>query len=122
KFAEVNELYTSIADCKTANDTIFSDLEKMLFYEIKHSPEKQQENFDKLSALYKSYDTRFPQNDKNLSVKKALLLHDQKAATPSEIYSVLDAAFKNSSATHSDPKALYLYFDLYFTQYKNGLV
>ena len=121
KFAEVQAFWKSSADCKTANDTIFSDWEKVLKYEISHSKEaEQQENIDRLFSLYKSYDVRYPSNDKNLIVRKALLLNSLKLATPDEIYNLLDTTFKNPNTANFDPTALYLYFDLYFNQFKAG--
>ncbi len=123
KFAEVQLLWESSSTCKVSNDTIFSDWEKVLVYAIAHSKEKEQQvNIDRLSLLYKNYNTNFPTNTKNLAVKKALLLHSQKLGTSEEIFKILDTQFKNSAATQFDPKALYLYFDLYFKQYQSGVV
>ena len=87
KFTEVQALWKSSADCKTANDTIFADWEKVLNYQISHTKEvAQQENIDRLFSLYKSYDLKFPANDKNLIVRKALVLNTHNVSTPEEIY------------------------------------
>ena len=121
KFAEVQLLWESANSCKVANDTIFSDWEKVLEYAITHSKEKEQQaNIDRLFALYKSYDANFPSNNKGLNVRKALLLNSQKLGSADQIYQLLDVAFKNPDQNAIAAKALAIYFDLFFKQYKAG--
>ena len=122
-YSEIVSRWASSSDCSAVNDTIFADWEQSLQYAIKHSnADDQLKNVDNLLALYKNYNKNFPSNDKGLSVKSALLLDSHHIGKPEEIYNLLDIAFISDPATFTDPKALHLYFDLYFNQYKAGAI
>ncbi|WP_461532449.1 hypothetical protein [Sinomicrobium sp.] len=83
---------------------------------------EQQELINTLMSVYDKeleyFPTRYSKAD--VLAKKALLMYDQKTATPSEIFAVLDDAFQNDRANFSSPKALYLYFSLMVDEYNAG--
>jgi len=49
-----------------------------------------------------------------------LLLHENKIGNSSTIFSLLEDAFYKKNVSFENPKALYLYFELYVEQFKTG--
>lgn len=132
KAAEINKLvsennlkeaYTIWADagkCASANEMLYTDGEKILHYKIDNAAnaEEKETRINRLLKHYDDFDKKFPGNDKGNTVKKAMLF--DQMGKPAEAYALLDNAFKNDLAHFNDPKALYMYFDQFYAQYRAG--
>ena len=72
-----------------------------------------------LASLYDEHDKNFPNNKKGNNLNKALLLFENKTETEEGIYAFLDKAFKTEYAQFTSPKALDLYSELTYSQFKS---
>ena len=72
-----------------------------------------------LLKLYDQYDANFPNNKNGNLVNKAMTLHDNKKGDDKEIYAILNKAFTSNPNQFTNPNALYIYFKLYHTNFKN---
>ncbi len=72
-----------------------------------------------LLKLYDQYDANFPNNKNGNLVNKAMTLHDNKKGDDKEIYAILNKAFTSNPNQFTNPNALYIYFKLYHSNFKN---
>lgn len=121
-FADAYSLWADSGKCSAANETIYSDGEIVLQYKIDNaaSAEEKADFISKTVKLYDNFDKNFPGNAKSHLVKKAMLFKRYKTAEEPEIFALLDKAFKNDRSNFTDANALYVYFDMYFKQFKAG--
>lgn len=73
-----------------------------------------------LVKMYEDYDKYFPNNNKGNTVKKATALFDNNVGTSDEVYQLLDHAFKNDLKNFDNPRALYLYFEIFVNDFNAG--
>ncbi|NAS12806.1 tetratricopeptide repeat protein [Poritiphilus flavus] len=100
-------------NCPAINKANFSLGEKILQHKIKNSSGGEKDGFiQDLLTLWDNGGVHFPKRYPLgvVSVKKALLLYDNKMASNEELYNTLDKAFKEDRKNFKNPKALYLYF------------
>lgn len=67
-----------------------------------------------LIKVYDLYDLNFSKNKNRNSVKKALLLYDNKMSDNNTIFSLLDAKFKTNKTDFVNAKEINLYFKLFY--------
>ena len=91
--------------CAVNDETIFADSQTVLEYIIKQSKNEdtKKAHIQTLIGLYDQYDKAHPQNTKSLSVKKAMVLDQQKAGTEDQIFALLDKSFRNDRANCRRP-------------------
>ncbi|HLF51625.1 hypothetical protein [Flavobacterium sp.] len=108
--------------CPSTDETIYTSGEKILHYKIDNAANAGEKEIlvRDLLKLYDEYDANFPNNNKGNVVNKAMALHKNGIGTSEEIYNLLDNAFRKNPENFTNPSALYVYFDLFYTQYKDG--
>ncbi|MET0759644.1 MAG: hypothetical protein ABWZ56_04440 [Flavobacterium sp.] len=108
--------------CASSDETIYTSGEKILQYKIDNAATADEKEIlvRDLLKLYDEYDANFPKNNKGNIVNKAMALHQNGIGTSEEIYNLLDNAFRKDPENFTNPNALYVYFDLFYTQYKEG--
>ena len=100
-------------NCPAINKANFSLGERILAYKIENSTGAEKDKYvQELMALYDNSVKYFPSNysSAGVAIDKALLKYDNKMASDTELYEMLDKAFKEDRENFTNPKALYLYF------------
>lgn len=100
-------------NCPAINKANFSLGERILAYKIENSSGAEKDKYvQELMALYDNSVKYFPSNysKAGVAIDKALLKYDNKMASDTELYEMLDKAFKEDRENFTNPKALYLYF------------
>ncbi len=103
-------VYESCPDINRANFTLG---ERILEHKIENSSGAEKDGFvQELLALHDNSIKYFPSNftKAGVAIDKALLLYDNKMASDSELFDMLDKAFKEDLENFTNAKALYLYF------------
>lgn len=121
-FAEAEKTWTQLRkECEKITPDFYVSGEKILKYNLEMaSADDKSKGIENLVALYDQYDLRFPSNKNGNAVRKAMLYHDHKLSSRTEIFKLLNTFFKNNSSQFTDAEALYLYFDIYFENYSKG--
>ena len=115
--AAFNDMPELRKNCRGFNEKLYQYGETVLKSKIENTTAEEKKILvNVLSALYSEYDKYYPQSD--ASIKKAMLLYDNKIATTEEVYQLLDAAFASKKLYFNDPNALETYFLLYIEKYK----
>jgi hypothetical protein len=123
KFDDANLLWLDVKEkCPTLNETIYTSGETLLTYYIDSAttPEEKEKSVRNLMSLYDEYDANFPLNNQENQVKKGLLLQDNDLGTAEEKFQIFDKIFQNTPDKFTNPSALYIYFDLFYTKMKNN--
>jgi len=109
-------------NCASFHEAIYIRGEQILNYRIENakSEEDKIKEVRDLIAMFDEYDANFPTNGRCNGVKKALALYDNNAGTPAEVYNHCHTAYKTDKANFTNPKALYLYFELYVNDFEAG--
>jgi tetratricopeptide (TPR) repeat protein len=113
-------------DCPSFDKAIYIYGERTINFRIDNAKtpadkEKEVRDFIKLQEEFK---TNFPAKALGIEVKKAMVLFENNSGTSDEVYQLLDTAFKNDKDNFSNPKALYVYFEIYVNDFeanKNGI-
>jgi len=110
-------------NCPAINKANYSYGEKILKHKIKNSSGAEKDSYiQDLLALYDTsmqyFPAKFPKA--SVAIDKALLKYDNKMASDSELFNLLDKAFKEDRANFKNPKALYLYFSSLVDLYNAG--
>src|SRR5690606_3680834 len=103
-------VYESCPDINRANFTLG---ERILEHKIANSSGADKDGFvQELLSLHDNSIKYFPSNftKAGVAIDKALLLYDNKMASDSELFDMLDKAFKEDRENFTNAKALYLYF------------
>ena len=119
-FGKANDLWKDInKKCdKELSESFFQSGERILRYYIEMADDSAKSDaIGELVTLFDYYDKRFPANKNGNSIRKAVIFHTNKMGSRTDIYNLLDRAFKKSSEQFTDAEALYLYFDIYHEQY-----
>ncbi|NND14768.1 MAG: hypothetical protein HKN89_00410 [Eudoraea sp.] len=100
-------------NCPAINKANFSYGEKILLHKIKNSSGGEKDGYiQDLVTLHdasmKYFPAKFPKA--GVAIDKALLKYDNKMASDTELFNLLEKAFKEDRANFKNPKALYLYF------------
>jgi tetratricopeptide (TPR) repeat protein len=107
--------------CPASSEKIYTAGEEILKNNIEYATAANKDAaIQELLKLYDDYDKSFPKNTAGNSVKKAMVLHKNKLGKPEEIYALLDNSFQRHPEAFTDANTLYVYFDLFFNQYKTG--
>lgn len=108
--------------CPSSDESIYVSGEKILQYKIDNASTADEKEIivRDLLKLFNEYDANFPNNNKGNAVKKAMALYANGIGSPEEIYNLLDVAFIKNPENFTNPNALYIYFDLFYKQYKEG--
>ncbi len=110
-------------NCPDINKANFSLGEKILQDKIEKSSGAEKDGFIKdLMGLYDNSAKYFPKRytPSVVAIDKALLMYENKMGSDEEIYSMLDAAFKQDPKNFKNPRALYLYFSSLVDLHKGG--
>ena len=122
-FEEANLLWSDVRKmCPTLNEDIYKSGETILTYYIDSATtaEEKEKSVRDLMALFDEYDAYFPTNSQENQVKKALLLQDNELGTAEEKHQIFDNTFQKNPEKFTNPAALYIYFDLFYTKMKNN--
>jgi len=111
-------------ECPKLNLAIYSYGERILKHKIKNSSGSEQQSFkEDLIGLYDQWIINFPKRKGvskigSILSTKAQALIDYKMADDASVYAVFDEAYTKDSASFTNPKGLYNYFDTLYKQYK----
>ena len=121
-FAKANSEWPSIKKtCLNSTESYFRLGAELLKYNIDVAPDTSKEKpVRELLELYNQFDKTFPNNHNANLVLKAMALYDNKVGSNAEIFEYLDAAFTYKKDDFNNPKALYVYFQMYYTKYTEG--
>lgn len=111
-----------IKTCTNLDENFYKNGEIIYLHQLEfvNSTEQKITVIKNLIKVYDLYDKKFPENQNGNAIKKAIYLSDNKLATNDEIFKILDSDFQKNKSSFNNPKALYLYFDLYLDQYKQA--
>ena len=110
-------------NCPAINKANYSYGEKILKHKIKNSSGAEKDSYiQDLMTLYDASMQYFPAKypKASVAIDKALVQYDNKMASDTELYNMLDKAFKEDRANFKNPKALYLYFSSLVDLYNAG--
>ena len=104
----------------TANEKFYQNVEKVISYKLEFAKNDKSKNdlIQDLIKIYDSYDKKFPDNTNENAVKKAIYLNDNNIGTKTDVYNILNKAFKSSPENFKNPRAFYIYFELFEKQSK----
>lgn len=100
-------------NCPAINKANFSLGERILSHKIENSTGAEKDAYiQELMDLYDNSIKHFPTSysSAEVAIDKALLKYDNKMASDTELFQMLDKAFKEDRKNFTNPKALYLYF------------
>lgn len=110
-------------NCPAINKANYSYGEKILKHKIDNSSGAEKDSYiQDLMVLYDASMQYFPAKypKATVAIDKALVKYDNKMASDTELYNMLDTAFKEDRANFKNPKALYLYFSSLVDLYNAG--
>ena len=109
-------------ECPSYHKAIYIYGEFILKDKIENAqtPEEKEGFVKDLVALYGEHDKNFPGNGAGNTMKKGMLLLENKVGTKDEAYGYLDTAFKTDAENFTSAKALYTYFELFVDDYEAG--
>jgi hypothetical protein len=110
-------------NCPAINKANFSYGEKILMHKVKNSSGAEKDGYiqDLITlhdASMKYFPAKFPKA--GVAIDKALLKYDNKMASDTELFNLLEKAFKEDRGNFKNPKALYLYFSSLVDLYNAG--
>ncbi len=116
------DLWNAIkVSCPDFNEKIYVLGNKILQYQIEIADSKDKESkVNDLMLFFNQYDKFFPANKNGNYEKRAIALYTYKVGTPQEVYANLDKAFEKEKETFSNSQAIYNYFELYFSKFKES--
>ncbi len=113
-------------NCPNMNVAVYVYGEKILKYKVKDASGAEKDAFVKdLLSLYDEWVANFPmkkgKSDKgNIYGKKGKSMVQYEVGTKKEQFEVFDNAFKTDRESFTDPKALYLYFEVLQKRFKEN--
>ena len=109
-------------NCASFHNAIYIRGEQILNHRIENAktPAEKEAEVRDLVKMFVEFDTHFPDNNRGNKVRKAMTLFENNVGTPDEIYNILHDAFKNDKANFTNPKALYVYFEIYVNDFEAG--
>lgn len=109
-------------DCATMSEATYIYGERIYNFRIDNAktPADKEKEVRALMTLEDEYRTNFPAKVKGIDVKKAMALFENNVGTSDEVYQLLDTAFKTDKENFSNPKALYVYFEIYVNDFEAG--
>jgi len=122
KFKEANEVLSILRKkCPSQNEDMYLLGITTLQNNVDLATEATKEAAVRdLLKFYDQYDANFPDNKNGNLVNKAMTLYDNKKGDDKEIYAILNKAFKANPNQFTNPKALYIYFKLYYENFKSN--
>ncbi|MBC7642574.1 MAG: hypothetical protein H7174_09605 [Flavobacterium sp.] len=111
-----------LKSCPSANENFYQNAEKIYLHNIEFSNtnDLKIQVIKNLIKIYDASDKRFPENKNGNAIKKALYIYDNKLEEKSIIFNILDNSYKSNNADFSNPRAFYIYYELYVYEFKNG--
>ena len=107
--------------CPSYGENLYILGNRVLQYQIEIADSKDKESkVNALLQLYSQYDKYFPNNKNGNFEKRAIALYTYKVGTSEDLYSYLNQAFEKEKGTFSNSQALYTYFEMYFSKYKEN--
>jgi len=122
EFEKATDKWNDISkNCAFQNEKNFQLAEIVLQHNIQlAAPENKELAVRQLINMYTLYDLNFPSNKNGNYVKSAMALYENKVGASYEVFSYLDLGFEKQRETFQNATALYVYFELYFADYKSG--
>ena len=121
KFDEAYEMLAGLRKkCPTFSEALYTYGEAILNHkmEVMNNGDEKNAVARDFAKLYDEYDKNYPQNAKNNSLKKALVLYRFQAVPEDEVYALLEQAFKANPAAFKSPEAVDAYATLLYNRYK----
>lgn len=114
------ELWEDIkVSCPSFSEKIYILGNRVLQYQIEIADAKDKESkVNDLIRLYDQFDKYFPNNKNGNYEKRALALLKNKVGKPEDLIFYLNQAFEKEKETFFNSQAIYTYFEMYFTHYK----
>jgi tetratricopeptide (TPR) repeat protein len=107
--------------CPSFSEKIYILGNKVLQYQIEIADAKDKESkVNDLLHLYDQFDKYFPNNKNGNYEKRALALLKNKVGKPEDLYLYLNQAFEKEKETFLNSHAIYTYFEMYFSHYKEN--
>jgi tetratricopeptide (TPR) repeat protein len=109
-------------DCPTMSEATYIYGERIYNFRIDNAktPADKENEVRALMTMEDEYKTHFPAKVKGIDVKKAMALFENNVGTSDEVYQLLDSAFKTDKENFSNPKALYVYFEIFVNDFEAG--
>jgi tetratricopeptide (TPR) repeat protein len=109
-------------DCPALSEATYIYGERIYNFRIDNAttPADKQKEVRELLKLDDEYKTHFPDKVKGIDMKKAMALFENNVGTSEEVYKLLDVAFKTDKENFTNPKALYVYFEIFVNDFEAG--
>lgn len=109
-------------DCASISEATYLYGERIYNFRIDNAatPAEKEKEVRELIKLEDEYKTNFPDKVKGIDMKKAMALFENNVGTSEEIYKLLDVAFKTDKENFTNPKALYVYFEIFVNDFEAG--
>lgn len=109
-------------DCASISEATYLYGERIYNSRIDNAatPAEKEKEVRELIKLEDEYKTNFPDKVKGIDMKKAMALFENNVGTSEEIYKLLDVAFKTDKENFTNPKALYVYFEIFVNDFEAG--
>ena len=111
-----------LKSCPSVNEDFYKNAEQIYLHNIEFSTtnESKIQVIKNLIKIYDGYDIKFPENKNGNAIKKALFIYDNKLAEKSIIFNIIDNFYNSKNADFNNPRAFYIYFELYINEFKNS--
>ncbi len=111
---------TILKNCPSANENFYLNAEKTYLNKIEYSNTliEKLSNIDKIIKVYDLFDKKFQNNNNGNEIKKALYIYDNRPNEKQTVYDILNTLFVKKNIAFNNPRALYIYFELYLNEYK----
>lgn len=109
-------------ECPSIHKAVYLYGELTLNYKIDNAANvEEKEKFVRdLLLMYDQFDKNFPDNGRGNNIRKAMTLFENNVGTKEEVYKILDQAFKSDDVNFSNPKAPYVYFEIFVDNFEKG--
>jgi tetratricopeptide (TPR) repeat protein len=109
-------------ECATLHKGVYLYGEYTLNYKIDNAAnnDEKEKYVRDLLLMYDQFDTHFPNNGRGNNIRKAMALFENNVGSKEEVYKILDNAFKSNEVNFSNPKAPYVYFEIYVDNFEKG--
>jgi tetratricopeptide (TPR) repeat protein len=109
-------------DCASISEATYLYGERIYNFRIDNAatPAEKEKEVRELIKLEDEYKTNFPDKVKGIDMKKAMALFENNVGTSEEVYKLLDVAFKTDKENFTNPKALYVYFEIFVNDFEAG--
>ncbi len=116
RLSDAENLVLELLTVENLDENFYKNAEKVIDNSQLYATttDKKKSALSDLVKIYDFYDLNFPKNKNRNTVKKALLLYDNKMSENNTVFRLLDAKFRTNKTDFVNAKEINLYFKLFY--------